>query len=76
MLYGSQQAAHLQHAVDSRDLIGQAEGILMERFKVDSEAAFQMLVKSSRNTNMKLTTLAQRLTVSDSPGAAPGLEPR
>jgi GAF domain-containing protein len=64
VLYGSQQAAHLQNAVDSRDLIGQAKGILMERFSVDDEAAFQMLVKSSQETNMKLTALAQWLTTS------------
>lgn len=61
LLYGSQQAMHLQHAVDSRDLIGQAKGILMERFKVDDEAAFQMLVKSSQDTNIKLTAVAQWL---------------
>jgi hypothetical protein len=62
LLYGTKQAAHLQKAVDSRDLIGQAKGILMERFKVDDEAAFQMLVKSSQDTNMKLTKVAQWLT--------------
>ena len=56
------QAAHLQKAVDSRDLIGQAKGILMERFNVDDKAAFQMLVKSSQETNMKLTKVAQWLT--------------
>lgn len=62
LLYGTSQAMHLQKAVDSRDLIGQAKGILMERFKVDDKAAFQMLVKSSQETNMKLTKVAQWLT--------------
>jgi hypothetical protein len=62
MLYGADQAAQLQKAVDSRDLIGQARGILMERFKVDDEAAFQMLVQSSQHTNMKLTAVAGWLT--------------
>jgi hypothetical protein len=64
VLYGSAQAVHLQNAVDSRDLIGQAKGILMERFSVDDEAAFQMLVKSSQDTNLKLTAVAQWLTAS------------
>jgi len=75
LLYGTTHAVHLQKAVDSRDLIGQAKGILMERFKVDDEAAFQMLVKSSQDTNMKLTKVAQWLTEQSHaarPGAAPG----
>jgi ANTAR domain-containing protein/GAF domain-containing protein len=62
LLYGAKHAAQLQKAVDSRDLIGRAKGILMERFKVDDEAAFQMLVQSSQNTNMKLTAVAEWLT--------------
>ena len=62
LLYGSQQADHLQRAVDSRDLIGRAKGILMERFGVGDEAAFQMLVKSSQDTNTKLTAVARWLT--------------
>jgi len=62
LLYGAVQAAHLVKAVDSRDLIGQAKGILMERFTVDDEAAFQMLLQSSQTTNMKLTAVAKWLT--------------
>ena len=61
LLYGADTAAQLQRAVDSRDLIGQAKGILRERFGVDDEGAFQMLVKSSQETNMKLTAVAQWL---------------
>jgi hypothetical protein len=61
LLYGANTASHLQRAVDSRDLIGQAKGVLRERFKVDDEGAFQMLVKSSQETNMKLTAVAQWL---------------
>ena len=62
LLYGADTAAQLQRAVDSRDLIGQAKGILMERFSLDDEGAFQMLVKSSQETNMKLTEVARWLT--------------
>ncbi len=51
LLYGAEHAGHLQRAVDSRDLIGRAKGILMERFKTDDQGAFQMLVKSSQDTN-------------------------
>ncbi|WP_433783941.1 GAF and ANTAR domain-containing protein [Actinomycetospora sp. CA-101289] len=62
LLYGSDQAAHLQRAVDSRDLIGQAKGILMERFTIGDDAAFQMLVRTSQDTNVKLTAVAEWLT--------------
>jgi hypothetical protein len=62
LLYGADTAEHLQRAVDSRDKIGQAKGILMERFSIDDEAAFEMLVKSSQDTNIKLTEVARWLT--------------
>ena len=68
LLYGSDTAANLLRAVDSRDLIGQAKGILMERFKIDDDAAFQMLVRSSQETNMKLAAVAQWLTTSIAAG--------
>jgi hypothetical protein len=58
LLYGSDHMTHMQRAVDSRDLIGQAKGILMERNKIDDEAAFQMLVRASQDTNLKLTNVA------------------
>ena len=61
LLYGSQSAANLQRAVDSRDVIGQAKGILMERFSVDCDEAFQMLVRSSQETNVKLVEVARWL---------------
>jgi hypothetical protein len=58
LLYGSETAAHLKRAIDSRDVIGQAKGILIERFGVDDSEAFQMLVKSSQDTNLKLVNVA------------------
>jgi hypothetical protein len=58
LVYGSENAAQLQRAIDSRDVIGQAKGILMERFGVDDSEAFQMLVKSSQGTNLKLVKVA------------------
>jgi hypothetical protein len=61
LLHGSEQAVHLSRAVDSRDIIGQAKGILMERFGVDEAGAFQMLVDSSQNTNLKLVDVARWL---------------
>jgi ANTAR domain len=46
LLYGVNHARQFDQALQSRDLIGQAKGILMERFRVNSEQAFRMLVSS------------------------------
>jgi hypothetical protein len=62
LLYGADHARQLGQALASRDLIGQAKGILMERFRVTSEQAFRMLVSSSQNTNIKLVEVARWLT--------------
>jgi hypothetical protein len=77
LLFGATEASNLQRAVDSRDLIGQAKGILMERFDIDDEAAFQMLVSTSQDTNMKLAKVAEWLTTdrSRSRTARPGANP-
>ena len=61
LLYGSEHAAQLQRAIESRDVIGQAKGILMERFGVDDAEAFQMLVTSSQTANLKLVKVANWL---------------
>jgi hypothetical protein len=51
----------LTHAIDVRDLIGQAKGILMERHKVTGRQAFEMLVQASQTGNVKLTEVARHL---------------
>ena len=58
---GAQQAENLKHAVSSRDLIGQAKGIVIERYKVDADAAFRVLVRASQQTNRKLVDIAEEL---------------
>lgn len=57
----SRKVAHLHAALDSRDLIGQAKGILMERYKISGSQAFDLLVRSSQNTNTKLRDVADQL---------------
>lgn len=52
---------HLLRAVDARNLIGQAQGILMERFSIDSDQAFGVLKRYSQDNNLKLNFVAQRL---------------
>jgi len=54
--------AGLSTALRSRDLIGQAKGMLMERFDITDRAAFTMLVESSQQTNLKLRDVARWLT--------------
>lgn len=52
---------NLRIAVESRDIIGQAKGILMERYKIDSGAAFDLLVHASQRTQRKLRDVAEEL---------------
>ena len=56
-------------ALASRDVIGQAKGILMERFDINALAAFELLQKLSQQSNTKLADLAERLIVIDHPPA-------
>ncbi|WP_214364718.1 GAF and ANTAR domain-containing protein [Pseudonocardia sp. H11422] len=62
LIYGANHVAQLSRALHTRDAIGQAKGILMERFGVEGDQAFQMLVRSSQDTNVKLVDVAHWLT--------------
>lgn len=53
--------AHLRRALDSRDVIGQAKGILMERRGVAADEAFDILRRTSQRLNVKLADVAARL---------------
>ena len=48
-------------ALVNRDVIGQAKGILMERFKITADQAFAVLAKVSQDTNRKLSAVAEDL---------------
>jgi signal transduction protein with GAF and PtsI domain len=52
---------NLAQAVDARKLVGQAMGILMERYDLDSERAFEVLRRYSQDGNVKLRDVAQQL---------------
>lgn len=58
---GAQEKEQLKAAVEFRDLIGQAKGILMERFKISGDQAFQVLTRVSQNSNRKLRDIAAEL---------------
>ncbi|MFE2580404.1 GAF and ANTAR domain-containing protein [Streptomyces sp. NPDC059378] len=49
----------LTEAMRTRDLIGQATGILMERLNIDAAQAFDSLVRASQRENIKLRDLAR-----------------
>jgi AmiR/NasT family two-component response regulator len=42
-------------------VIGQAKGILMERYKMTAPMAFALLAKTSQDTNRKLHEVAESL---------------
>ncbi|HJQ07485.1 MAG TPA: GAF and ANTAR domain-containing protein [Nocardioides sp.] len=51
----------LHQAIDGRKLVGQAQGILMERFELDDRQAFDVLRRYSQSTNTKLIEVAALL---------------
>jgi hypothetical protein len=61
-LIGAQQQEHLRTAVASRDVLGQAKGILMERYKLTADQAFDLLAHVSQHTNRKMVAIARELT--------------
>jgi GAF domain-containing protein len=56
---GSRTAEQLHRALDSRDIIGQAKGIIMERHGVDEVQAFALLTRLSQESNTKLLDVAK-----------------
>ena len=56
-----QQRDQLRRGLETRDVIGMAKGILMERYKLDGDRAFSVLVRASQQTNRKLREVAEEL---------------
>jgi hypothetical protein len=70
----AQERDGLSRTVETRQLIGRAEGILMERHRVTAEQAFAMLVRVSQHRNTKLRDIADHLVRSgrlDEPTTVP-----
>jgi GAF domain-containing protein len=51
----------LNQALHTRKVIGQALGILMERYKINEDRAFAFMVRASTHGNIKLRDIAQGL---------------
>ncbi len=56
------QVVNLQQALTSRDVIGQAKGVLMERERLTADQAFDVLRRASQHLNVKLRDVAERVT--------------
>ena len=53
----------LREALETRTVIGQAQGLLMERFEIDADRAFATLRRYSQHHNIKLKVLCHQLVV-------------
>lgn len=60
-LADAQRASQLSTALHNRDVIGQAKGILIERYRVTSDQAFERLSRASQLANVKLAVVAGHL---------------
>ena len=63
-------ADNLKTALETRAVIDQAKGILMERHKVTADQAFQVLAQVSMQKNIKLRWVAEELVMT---GQLPGV---
>ncbi|PRY50005.1 ANTAR domain-containing protein [Geodermatophilus tzadiensis] len=66
-----QRIEHLAVALASRDVIGQAKGVLMERYRITADAAFGILVRASQDTHRKVRDVAALVTETGEAPAGP-----
>lgn len=57
----SEMIGHLNEALETRETIGQAMGILMEQQRIDDREAFETLKKASQHSNVKLRDIAAQV---------------
>ena len=60
-LAAAQEVENLEKALGGRTVIGQATGILMERFDMTADRAFSVLTRLSQHKNVKLRELAEQI---------------
>lgn len=62
LAYGhKRQLDHMQQALATRESIGRAVGIVMERYQLSSDRAFEYLVRVSSSSQTKLRDVAEEL---------------
>jgi hypothetical protein len=67
----ARHVGNLEQAIESRQLIGQAVGVVMERFRLDDARAFAFLTRLSSHQNTKLRVVAERI-IAESNTVEPG----
>ena len=60
-LHQAREVENLNQALESRKVIGQALGIVMERYGLDENHAFAFLLRASSTSNIKLRDIAAQL---------------
>jgi hypothetical protein len=66
----AQEVHNLQEAMRTRKTIGQAIGIVMERYELNEQRAFAFLTRLSQQQNVKLRLVAQEFVASSDARAA------
>lgn len=57
----ARRESQLSEAMQTRKAIGQAIGLVMERYQIDEERAFQFLVRVSTTSNIKMRDIAREI---------------
>jgi GAF domain-containing protein len=60
-LMTAQHREQMSDALASRKVIGQAIGLVMERYQIDDQRAFEFLVRISQSSNVKIRDVAQEM---------------
>jgi len=69
------RTGNLHEAMGTRELIGQAQGILMERERITAQQAFDVLRRASQHMNVKLREVARTLVETGEAPATPAPTP-
>jgi GAF domain-containing protein len=69
-ILASRHGEQLESAVSTRDRIGQAKGIIMERYGVDDVRAFTMMRRLADQADIPLIDLAERVIETRTPSAS------
>lgn len=70
------QLTTIRHALDNRDTIGMAKGILVAREGVSPDEAFETLKRASQRTNRKLADIAADMVRTAAPAERPPVADR
>lgn len=71
----AERESGLATALETRTVIGQAQGILMQKFDIESQAAFEFLKRISQHENRRLFDVAEAIVVQRNANGRPLEEP-